>query len=102
MSDTLKVDLKTHQVIGPAGSLPVASSDQQAHRFLMLLEGECLEENIAAVAQRYGLSRQRYYQLRQDFQEGGVAALQPEKTGPKTNYHRTDQLVRQIFRYRYL
>ena len=61
-----------------------------------------LEENIAAVAQRYDLSRQRYYQLRQDYQEGGVVALAPEKTGPKTNYRRTDQLVRQILRYRYL
>jgi transposase-like protein len=56
-----------------------------ARRFLMLLEGECLEENIAAVAERYDLSRQRYYQLRQDYQDGGLAALAPEKTGPKTN-----------------
>jgi hypothetical protein len=59
----LKLDLKTHQVVGPGGALPVAASDQQAHRFLMLLEGECMGINISAVAQQHGLSRPRYYQL---------------------------------------
>jgi transposase len=102
VSTSFSFDLATHLVTGPAGTLPVAPSDQLARRFLMLLEGECLEENIAAVAQRYELSRQRYYQLRQDYQDGGVAALAPEKTGPKTNYRRTDQLVRQILRHRFL
>jgi transposase len=102
VSTSFQFDPAAHQVTGPVGTLPVAPSDQLARRFLMLLEGECLEENIAAIAQRYGLSRQRYYQLRQDYQEGGAAALTPEKTGPKTNYRRTDQLVRQILRYRYL
>jgi len=102
VSTSFGFDLATNLVTGPAGALPVASSDQLARRFLMLMEGECLQENIAAVAQRYDLSRQRYYQLLQDYQKGGVAALAPEKTGPKTNYRRTDQLVRQILRYRYL
>src|ERR1051326_2862750 len=102
MNTSFGFDLATNLITGPGGTLPVASSDQLAHRFLMLLEGECLGENIAAVAQRYDLSRQRYYQLRQDYQDGGVAALTPEKTGPKTNYRRTDQLVRQVLRYRFL
>lgn len=102
MPETLKFDLETHQVIGPAGSLPVAASDQQAHRLLMLLEGECLESNISAVAQRYGLSRPRYYQLLQDYKNGGLPALEPQKTGPKSNYRRTDQAVRQVLRHRFL
>src|SRR6266404_2994071 len=102
MPDTLKFDPKTHQVIGPAGALPVAASDQQAARFLMLLEGECLESNITAVAQHYGFSRPRYYQLLQDYKAGGLSALEPQKTGPKSNYRRTDQIVRQVLRYRFL
>src|SRR5213594_2647800 len=102
MPDTLKFDPKTHQVIGPAGALPVAASDQQAARFLMLLEGECLESNITAVAQHYGFSRPRYYQLLQDYKAGGLPALEPQKTGPKSNYRRTDQAVRQVLRYRFL
>jgi hypothetical protein len=102
VSNPLHFDPASTQLIGPAGTLPVAASDEPARRFLMLMEGECLEENVAAVAQRYGLSRQRYYQLRQDYFSGGVAALEPDKTGPKTNYRRTDGLVRQILRYRFL
>jgi hypothetical protein len=102
VSNALCFDPATAQLIGPAGTLPIAASDEQARRFLMLMEGECLEENVIAVAQRYGLSRQRYYQLRQDYLSGGVAALEPDKSGPKTNYRRTDQLVRQILRYRFL
>jgi transposase len=68
----------------------------------MLLEGQCLDDNVATVAQRYGLSRQRYYQLLQDFNRGGMAALQPQKTGPKSNYRRGEVVVRQILRYRFL
>jgi transposase len=102
MPDTLKFDPNTHQVIGPAGALPVAASDPQAARFLMLLEGECLESNISAVAQQYGLSRPRYYQLLADYKTGGLPALAPQKTGPKSNYRRTDQAVRQVLRYRFL
>ena len=69
---TLHFDLNTHQVIGPAGALPVTTSDQQAARFLMLLEGQCLDDNITAVAQRFGLSRPRYYQLLDSYlAEGG-------------------------------
>ena len=48
------------------------------------------------------LSRQRYYQLLDLFTAGGLAALTPQKTGPKSNYRRTDQVVRQVLRYRFL
>lgn len=102
MPDTLKFDPETQQVIGPAGSLPVANSDEQARRFLMLLEGECLESNISSVAQNYGFSRPRYYQLLQAYKTGGLLALHPQRTGPKSNYRRTDQAVRQVLRYRFL
>jgi transposase len=102
MDNTLRFDPNTHQVIGPTGALPVAASDQQAARFLMLLEGQCLDDNITAVALRFGLSRQRYYQLLDAYMAEGVAALEPQKTGPKSNYRRTDQAVRQILRYLFL
>jgi transposase len=68
----------------------------------MLVEGECLEANIAAVAKKYGYCRQRYYQLLDAYQQGGLAALVPQKTGPKSNYRRTDQAVRQVLRYLFL
>src|SRR5206468_2352313 len=73
-----------------------------ARRFLMLLEGQCLHESISTVVDKYGYCRQRYYQLLEAFQQGGLPALQPKKTGPKSNYRRTEQVVRQVLRYIFL
>ena len=102
MNVTLLFDPVTHQLTGPAGSLPIADSDEMARRFLMLQEGQCLDTHISAVAQKYGYCRQRYYQILDAFQEGGLLALQPRKTGPKSNYRRTDEIVRQVIRHRFL
>jgi transposase len=103
MKTPLQFDPKSHQITGPAGTLPVAANDVLARHFMMLLEGECLPTtDVTTVAQKYGYSRQRYYQLRDAFKTGGLAALQPRKTGPKSNYRRTDAVVRQVLRYRFL
>src|SRR5208283_6172251 len=102
MPAPLQFDPSTHQLTGPTGSLPIPASDQQAHRFLMLMEGQCLHESISAIARKYGYCRQRYYQFLADFNRGGLPALAPLKTGPKSNYRRTDQAVRQVLRYRFL
>jgi hypothetical protein len=98
----LQFDPATHALVGPAGTLPIPASDLQAHRFLMLVEGECVEDNIATIAQKYGCCRQRYYQLRDLFKKGGLAALLAQKTGPKSPYRRTDEVVRQVLRHRFL
>jgi hypothetical protein len=99
---SLQFDPHSRLLRGPGGSLPVPASDLQAQRLLMLIEGECLGEPVGAVAQKYGYCRQRYYQVLNQFKQGGVAALLPQKTGPKSNYRRTDQVVRQVLRYIFL
>jgi transposase len=102
METTLRYDLERHQLTGPAGSLALDPSDKLAHQFLMLLEGHCLQANVSAVAKRYGYCRARYYQLQRAFQAGGLAALLPKKTGPKSNYRRTEEAVRQVLRHFFL
>lgn len=102
MKTDFHFDPNADQLAGPAGTLPVAATDQVARRFLMLVEGQCLENNITTVARKFGYCRQRYYQLLETYQTGGLLALQPQKTGPKSNYRRTDQAVRQVLRYRFL
>ena len=102
MNTPLSFDPVRQLVRGPAGSLPVAPDDAQAQRFLMLLEGQCLHEPIAAVAAKYGYCRQRYHQLHAAYLQGGLPALLPRKTGPKAPSRRTDTLVRQVLRYRFL
>jgi hypothetical protein len=102
MNTSLRFNPQDNQLIGPAGSLPIDPNDEMARRFLMLMEGQCLQANIATTARKFGFCRQRYYQLLNAFERGGLRALQPQKTGPKSNYRRTGQVVRQILRYRFL
>ncbi len=53
-------------------------------------------------AEKFGLSKQRYFQLLKLFREHGSPGLLGQKPGPKRNYVRTDEVVRQIIRHRFL
>jgi transposase len=87
--------------VGPAGALPVMETDELARRMAMLVEGEC-ELGPKAAAEKFGFSRARYFQLRQQFQQRGTEGLVLRKRGPKRNYRRTDEIVRQVIRHRFL
>jgi transposase len=89
-------------LVGKAGQLPVAEDDEITRKLAMLFEGECEGDDVVAVARKFGYSRQRYYQLRQRFAVGGALALHRLKTGPKRNYRRTQEAVRQIIRHLFL
>ena len=90
-----------HAFQGSLGTLPIAEDDSISLRLAMLLEGEC-ELGAKAAAEKFDLSRQRYFQLRQQFLTHGAASLTPQKPGPKHNYRRTETLVRQVIRHRFL
>jgi hypothetical protein len=87
---------------GEAGSLLVLPGDEITLKLAMLYEGDCEGLGPLAAAQKFGYSKQRYFQLRQLFQEQGAIALLSKTTGPKSNYRRTDEVVRQIIRHRFL
>ena len=93
---------ETSTLVGVNGNLEFPPDDKLIRRLAMLIEGECGNRAVTETAQKYGLSRQRYYQLRHDCRQGGVAALQEKKRGPKTNYRRTEETVRRIIRYKFL
>ena len=93
---------KQSALVGPAGSLPVRADDEITRKLAMLIEGECEGAGAVAAAQNHGYSKQRYYQLLQVFSDQGAAGLISHKRGPKTNYRRTNDIVRQIIRYRFL
>ena len=90
------------QWVGPHGALPVPPGDEQTIRLAMLIEGQCLGLGGTAAAQKYGFSKQRYFQLLKAFAQHGVEALRPAKRGPKGPSRRTDEVVRQIIRHRFL
>lgn len=94
--------LSQRRITGPAGDLYIPDADQVTPRLLMLIEGQCEGLGPALAAQKYGLSRQRYYQVLKQFEEKGMTALFSQKRGPKSNSVRTEEVERQVIRHRFL
>lgn len=93
---------KTVLIQGPAGNLPVKLDDKISRQLAMLFEGKCLGLGPSKAAQKYGYSKQRFFQLLNAFVKDGSKALVAKKTGPQKNYVRTDSVVAQIIRHRFL
>lgn len=91
-----------YQMEGPAGTLPVKSTDRLTRQLAMIIEGKCLGLGPTKAAEKYGYSKQRFFQVLKAFLRDGSAALLPKKTGPKSNYVRTENVVTQIIRHRFL
>jgi hypothetical protein len=87
---------------GPRGALPVKEDDQITLRLAMLFEGQCEGLGPSKAAEKFGYTRQRYYQILNQFMDQGAEGLKGLKPGPKRNYRRTDEVIRQTIRYRYL
>src|SRR6266404_3156502 len=87
---------------GPGGSLLVPNDDEICRRLAMLIEGQCEGLGPTLAAQKYHFTRQRYYQILAAFYENGAEGLLLHTPGPKTDYRRTDQVVRLVIRCRFL
>jgi hypothetical protein len=90
------------ELTGPAGSLAFLKDDEITLKLAMLFEGECEGLGPTKAAAKYHYSKARYFQLRELFKKHGALALQSKPTGPKSHYRRTDEIVRQILRHRFL
>jgi hypothetical protein len=103
-SSRVNITLSQHHLrfTGPAGSLLVPDDDEVCRRLAMLIEGECEKLGPTQAAEKYGFTRQRYYQILADFYEEGAEGLILQTPGPKTNYRRTDPAVRLVIRCRFL
>ena len=95
-------NLDDNSLVGSAGSLDVLNDDEITRKLAMLIEGDCEGLGPAQAAKKYQFSRQRYFQLRTAFREQGALALLSQKRGPKHNYRRTDEVIRQVIRHRFL
>ena len=87
---------------GPAGSLIIYPDDEVARKLAMLFDGKCMGLGPTKAAQKYGYTKQRFFQLLKNYQKGGSAALVSKKKGPKTNYVRTESNVSQVIRHQFL
>ena len=95
-------DVQKHVLVGPYGQLEISADDEIAHKLLMLAEGECEGLGPLRAAEKFGFSKQRYFQLRTALAKRGAQALANQKRGPRTHYRRTAELERQVIRHRYL
>ena len=98
----IDIDKGIWSLSGPKGSIPVREDDEITLKLAMLFEGQCDGFGPAKAAQKFGFTRQRYHQILQQFLDMGAEGLKSLKRGPKGNYRRTDEVVRQIIRYRFL
>lgn len=98
----VRFDIKLKQFVGPGGALPLFDDDDATLKLAMLIEGECGQEGPSKVAPRFGFTRQRYYQIREQFIQQGVLSLVNKKRGPKTTYRRKEEVVCQTIRHRFL
>jgi transposase len=97
----LKIDQQRLEIVGSHGSLAISPDDEIALKLAMLIEGQCLLGPTRA-ARKYGYTKQRYYQVLEAYGRGGALALRSRKRGPKRNYRRTEEVVRQVIRHRFL
>ncbi len=81
--------------------LNIKQEDGLATKMLMLIEG-VYGMGVKHSIQKYGYTEQRYYQLLKDFRKHGSAALLDQKRGPKHNSSRTEEIIQQIIRHRFL
>ena len=95
-------DLTKQSLVGSHGALGITDNDEVTRKLVMLIEGECEGLGPTKAARKYGISKARYFQLRQSYHEQGALALLSKQRGPKTRYRRTGELIRQVIRYRFL
>lgn len=89
-------------LLGPNGSIPVKEEDEITLKLAMLFEGQCEGLGSAKASEKLGFTRQRYYQILNQFLNQGADGLKSIKRGPKGHYRRTDEVIRQVIRYRFL
>jgi len=98
----IKLSKNLSSLTGPAGSIPVPPSDEITLKFAMIFEGQCEGLGPTKAAKKFGYTKQRYFQLLKAYSKDGAVALQSKPRGPKSNYRRTDELIRQVIRHRFV
>jgi transposase len=79
----------------------IDENDSLSVKLLMLYEGHCTI-GVQEAIKKYGYTEQRYYQLLDKFKKDGSYGLIDKKTGSSKKPVRTNEVVNQIIRHRFL
>lgn len=94
------VALKEILIQGSHGQLNIHKEDKAAMKFAMLIEG--CQKGVSYAIKKYGYTEQRYYQLLKAYKNEGFNGLIDKSRGPKSNRVRTEVVINQIIRHRFL
>ena len=95
-------DQNQPHLTGPAGSLVIPPEDEITLKLARLFEGQCEGTGATKAAAKFGCSKARYFQLLHRLEAQGALAVQSKTTGPKSNCRRTEEIIRQVIRHRFL
>lgn len=62
-------------------------------KYEMIRKVEREEASVTSSAQDFGFSRLSFYRLREDFRKGGLAALIPDRRGPREAHKLTEEIM---------
>jgi transposase len=79
----------------------INANDALAVKMMMLYEGHCTI-GVKEACKKFGYTEQRYYQLLNKYKQGGAIALADKKRGSEKKPVRTEVVVNQIIRLRFL
>lgn len=79
----------------------IGKNDHLCKKLAMLFEGQCTI-GVKKAIKKYGYTEQRYYQLLKQYDQGGAEALINKKRGSNRQPVRTQEVVNQIIRLRFL
>lgn len=79
----------------------IDTNDSLAIKLAMLIEGHCTI-GVKQACQKFGYTEQRYYQLKKEYEKQGTIALIDKKRGSDVKPVRTEVVVNQIIRLRFL
>lgn len=84
--------------------LSVSPKDHVAWKLSMLFEAAAYKSSntIKDIAGKYGYSREYFYVIKKAYELYGTEGLMNKRTGPKTDYVRTDAVKKQVIRHRFL
>lgn len=87
---------------GPSGTFTIKTDDYMSRNIAMLIENECFGTTVTKIAKKYGITRSRFYQIKDEYKKKGEEGIIEKKRGPKGNSIRTETIINQIIRYKFL
>lgn len=80
----------------------ISPNDKLSLKVNMVMEYIYGEVSINYIREKYGYTKQRFFQILSLYKRHGINALIAQKTGPKNNRIRTENIENLIVRYKFL